>query len=137
MEPDDLDALVAAARQAAVHAYAPFSRYRVGAALRTASGEIVTGVNVENSSFGLSNCAERSAVFGARTKGLVDPANARIAAVAIHASGGPMPFPCGACRQVLSEFSSPSTVVIVDGDGETVRTTMGELLPRAFRLEGS
>ncbi len=130
-----IEALVVAARETANFAYAPYSRYRVGAALLTASGEIVVGANVENSSYGLSNCAERSAVFVARAAGLVDPRDAKLAAVAIHGPAGQMPWPCGACRQVLHEFGDAGTVVLVDGSEGTVRTTLGELLPRAFRME--
>ncbi len=126
--------LVEAARRAAEAAYAPFSEYAVGAALLTAFGEVVTGCNVENSSYGLSMCAERNAVFAARARGLVDPASAPLKAVAIHAPRPPAPQPCGACRQVLREFAGPELPVWVDGPGGTERTTLGELLPRAFVL---
>jgi len=134
MSPDRLDELVAAAREAASAAYAPFSRYAVGAALLTASGEIVTGCNVENSSYGLSMCAERGAMFAARARGLVDPRTAPPVALAIHAPKPPPAWPCGACRQVMHEFAPGDLVVIVDGPGGTSRTTLGALLPRAFLL---
>jgi cytidine deaminase len=126
--------LVAAAREAAGRAYAPYSGYRVGAALATAGGEIVTGCNVENASYGLSLCAERAAVLAARDRGLVDPQAGSPVAVAIHAAGEAMPWPCGACRQVLREFAGDELVVLVDGPEGTVTTTLGELLPRAFVL---
>jgi homotetrameric cytidine deaminase len=127
--------LVEAARAVAAHAFAPYSGYRVGAAIATSSGDIVAGANVENSSYGLSMCAERSAVFAAVSRGLVG-AGAPIAAVCVHAPVGPAPWPCGACRQVLSEFADPSLVVVVDGVDGMNRTTLGDLLPHAFRLEG-
>jgi cytidine deaminase len=131
MDPDVLEA----ARQAAQAAWAPYSGYRVGAALVTAFGEIVTGCNVENASYGLSICAERTAVFSARARGLVDPANAPLKGVVIHAPEGPPPRPCGACRQVLAEFGGDDLPVVIDGPGGTRETTLGALLPDAFRLE--
>lgn len=134
MSPDRVEELVAAAREAASAAYAPYSKYVVGAALLTASGEIVTGCNVENSSYGLAICAERNAVFAARSRGLIDPRTAPLAAVAIHTPKPPVGWPCGACRQVLHEFASPEMPVIVDGPDGTSQTTLGALLPRAFSL---
>lgn len=128
--------LIEAARNAATRAYAPFSDYRVGAALLTASGEIVTGCNVENSSYGLSICAERAAVFAARLAGLADPKGAPVVAVAIHASRPPVAWPCGACRQVLHEFAGDDLRVLVDGPDGVEEMRLAELLPRAFRLEG-
>jgi cytidine deaminase len=127
--------LVEAARSAARAAYAPYSEYRVGAALLTASGEIVSGCNVESSSYGLSMCAERNAVFAARLRGLVDPDAAPLAAVCVHSSGRAVPWPCGACRHVLREFAAEELPVIVDGPEGTVHTTLGALLPHAFFLE--
>ena len=127
------DALVHAAREAATTAYAKYSRYSVGAAILTASGDIVRGCNVENASYGLSLCAERNAIFSARTRGLVDPKSAPVRAIAIHAPKGSMPLPCGACRQVLWEFGDESVPVIIDGVEGRVTKTLGELLPDAFR----
>ena len=135
MSPERTEELVEAARRVAAEAYARYSDYAVGAAVLTASGEIVAGCNVENASYGLSMCAERNAVFAARARGLVDPSGARLAAVAVHASTAPTPWPCGACRQVLREFAGDSLPVFVDGPEGTVETTLGELLPRSFRLE--
>lgn len=135
MAPDRSRELVEVARQAAAAAYAPYSSYRVGAALLTASGEIVTGCNVENASYGLSICAERNAVFAARARGLVDPKEAPLAAVAVHSPGGSTPWPCGACRQVLWEFGGKDLPVIVSGREGAVDTTLGELLPNGFVLE--
>lgn len=136
MDTQQARKLVEAARNAARSAYAPYSDYAVGAAVLTDSGEIVTGCNVENSSYGLSICAERSAVFAARDRGLLDPAGAPLRAVAVHSPGAIMPWPCGACRQVLREFGSPDLPVLVDGADGTEASTVGELLPNAFRMEG-
>lgn len=126
--------LVLAARAAAARAVAPYSGYRVGAAVLTASGEIVAGGNVENASFGLSMCAERAAVFAAAGRGLVSR-DAPLRGVCVHAPAPPDPWPCGACRQVLWEFADTGLTVLVDGPGGLVRTTLGELLPHGFRLE--
>jgi homotetrameric cytidine deaminase len=134
MPEDRSRELLDAARNAADRAWAPYSRYPVGAALLTASGEIVTGANVENASYGLSMCAERSAVFAARSRGLVDRETAPLAGVAVHAAGAAFPWPCGACRQVLWEFADESLPVWIAGRDGVVSTTLGELLPKAFRL---
>jgi cytidine deaminase len=135
MDSPSRNSLVAAAREAAERAHAPYSEYRVGAAVLTQAGEVVAGCNVENASYGLSICAERVAVFVARARGLADRRTAPLAAVAIHAPKGPMPWPCGACRQVLSEFAPAGTVILVNGAEGTLESTLGELLPRAFTLE--
>lgn len=135
MDAQLAEKLVAAAREAAAAAYAPYSDYRVGTALLTASGEIVTGCNVENGTYGLSICAERCAVFAARARGLVDPRTAPLRAVAVHSPGKSTPWPCGACRQVLSEFAGPELPVLIDGREGTVESTLGTLLPSSFRLE--
>jgi cytidine deaminase len=122
--------LVEAARAARANAYAPYSRYAVGAAVRTTDGRIFTGCNIENASYGLSICAERVALFSAVAQG----AHA-IEAVAIITQEGATP--CGACRQVLMEFAPyPDTCWVILATPETVvaRHTLAELLPRAFRL---
>jgi cytidine deaminase len=137
MDEGKLRELVKAARQAASAAYAPYSEYRVGAALLTESGQIVSACNVESSSYGLSICAERAAVFAARARGLVDPESAKLVAVAVHSPGPSVPWPCGACRHVLREFAAESLPVIVDGPQGTVEKSLGELLPHAFFLERS
>jgi cytidine deaminase len=126
--------LIQAAREAAGRAYAPYSDYHVGAALLTASGEIVSGCNVENGSYGLSICAERNAVFAARARGLVDPSVSPLRAVAIYVGSGVMPWPCGACRQVLKEFAGAETPVYVLGPDGIVESTLGALIPNAFFL---
>jgi cytidine deaminase len=122
--------LVAAARAAREHAYAPYSGYRVGAALLTEDGAVVTGANVENASFSLGLCAERAAVVAAVAAG-----HRRFTTIAVAASGPEPARPCGACRQVLYEFpAGPDLEVVCAGeDGERfLVTTLGELLPQAF-----
>jgi cytidine deaminase len=108
------------------HAYAPYSDYAVGAALLGADGEIYTGVNVENASYPLSMCAERNAIFKAVSQGMRS-----FEAIAVASDNGGSP--CGACRQVLSEFSLDMLVLILNAAGEiTLETTVAELLPHAF-----
>ena len=123
MNPADL---MNEARKAAENAYAPYSKFRVGAALQMADGTVITGVNVENRSFGLSNCAERTALFSAITIGNKD---VRGIAVAGPDAWEPLP-PCGACRQVISEFCSPETPIYYDdADGGFITSSVGELYP--------
>lgn len=122
------DALVAAAQVAREHAYAPYSRYRVGAAILLPDGEIVSGANVENASYGLSNCAERSAVFTAVSQGARE-----ILAVAVATENAGSP--CGACRQVLAEFGGDIPVLLVDAAGRARETTLYALLPDHFGPE--
>lgn len=122
--------LIARAIEVSRHAYAPYSNFHVGAALLTESGEIIAGCNVENASYGLTICAERNAIFASVAKDI-----RKFKAVAIVADGDVPPFPCGACRQVLSEFCGPATPVYiasVQRPDVITRTTMGELLPHAF-----
>jgi len=119
--------LIDLANEARRRAYAPYSNFRVGAALRTRSGRVFTGVNIENAAYPTSMCAERTAVFKAVSEGDKD---FEIIAV-VNDTGG---TPCGGCRQVLSEFGTETVVVIADGSGRIVReTTVGELLPEAFQ----
>ncbi len=114
------------AREAARFSYSPYSHFPVGAALLCADGTIVTGTNVENRSFGLSNCAERSALFAAVSRGLTV-----FLAIAVSTPTSETPTsPCGACRQALSEFCPPETPLYFAGKtGGHVATTIGELLP--------
>lgn len=114
--------------QAAVEfAYVPYSHFAVGAALRTADGEVITGANVENASYGMTMCAERNAVFAAVAAG-----KRRFDAIAVYADAESVP-PCGACRQVMSEFA-PSLRVIFRRGGQPVVMTLDELLPEQFKL---
>ena len=123
------DELVARAVAVRRHAYAPYSKYAVGAALLGQSGAVYEGVNVENAAYPSSICAERSAVFSAVSSGERD-----YAAVAVASENGGSP--CGACRQVLAEFGLDITVLLVDAQGTIVlETTVGELLPEAFGPE--
>jgi cytidine deaminase len=113
-------------------AYAPYSHYRVGAALLAADGTTYTGCNVENASYGLTNCAERTALFTAVAAG-----QRVFRALAVVADGEALPFPCGACRQVLAEFCSPSMpvhVASVSRPGAARTVPLGRLLPHSFRL---
>ena len=126
MNEINLNELFAQARKAADDAYAPYSKFRVGAALLTADGTVITGCNVENRSFGLTNCAERTAVFKAVSMG-----HRSFTALAISTPDSEIPVgPCGACRQVLSEFMQPASPVLFAGSGtEKVETTIGILYP--------
>jgi homotetrameric cytidine deaminase len=124
--------LLEAAREAAQRAYAPYSGFRVGAALRLTGGEIVTGTNVENVSYGLTICAERSALVRAVSQ--FGP-ELRIEAVAIANLNEAASPPCGACRQVLAEFILPDAPVIFPvAEGERTMS-FSELLPLAFEME--
>jgi cytidine deaminase len=118
-----------AAHAAAAHAYAPYSKFRVGAALLFDDGSIVTGCNVENMSYGLTSCAERNAVFRAVSE---RGAGRRIVAVAVtNLNGEPSP-PCGACRQVLNEFVAPDAVIYFAGKEGVVTQSFNDLLPYRF-----
>jgi len=121
------DALVAAARAARAHAVATFSGFKVGAALETADGTIVTGCNVENASYGLTICAERVAIFKALSDG--HRQFTRIAVVADTASPTP---PCGACRQIIWEFCGDVPVVMANLTAVTATLQMKDLLPLPF-----
>jgi cytidine deaminase len=121
--------LMAEAEKARKRAYAPYSKFAVGAALLTSSGEVVHGCNVENSSFGLSNCAERTALFKAVSDG-----RRGFVAVAVTAGPGHAAAPCGACRQVLHEFAPTMWVYYRDAKGGIVRRRLSALLADGFRL---
>ncbi len=120
--------LVKLAFDAKEYAYAPYSNFRVGAALLTDNDRVYTGVNVENVSFGATCCAERTAVFKAVSEGVKV-----IKAIAIASDSDEMIFPCGICRQVLAEFGSEDMKVIcTKKNGEYKIYTLGELMPEAF-----
>lgn len=124
----DLTELRAAARAARANAYDRYSQFAVGAAIETAGGRRFTGANVENASFGLTICAERTAVFAAVLAG-----EREIAAVAVSGPEGVTTPPCGACRQVLAEFAAPDVpLTYARADGGWTDTTVGALLPVAF-----
>ncbi len=124
MSPEEL---LERARAAASGAYAPYSAFQVGAALVTEGGRVEAAANVENASYGLSMCAERSAVFAMAGAGADDR---RIATIAIASPDAAPCFPCGACRQVLHEFGCRT--VVVEQDGTPLVLAFGDLLPHAF-----
>lgn len=119
-----------AARAAAAHAYAPYSKFPVGAAVLTADGTRYVGCNVENASFGLTNCAERTAVFNAVAAG-----HREITCVAIHTPTATPTAPCGACRQVLREFGASMQVIATCDGPDRIETTLNQLLPNSFGPE--
>jgi len=123
--------LFRSARKAMKNAYAPFSHFRVGAAVLTAKGEIYIGCNVENSSYGMTNCAERTAIFSAVAKSGPD---LEIRAVAVTNDHGVPCSPCGACRQVIFEFG-PRAIIFYEGAKGPKQSTISDLLPEGFRLK--
>jgi cytidine deaminase len=129
MRKNSKQRLIAAALQARAGAVAPYSRFRVGAALLTAGGEVITGANVESVSYGLTCCAERVALFKALTQGERD-----FVALAIVARLARGPVPCGACRQLLAEYAPLAKVWVADsGHAKAVRAfKVASLLPQAF-----
>ena len=124
--------LIRAALEARERAYAKYSNFRVGAALLTADGQIFSGCNVENVSYGLTICAERAAVFAAVASG-----QQTFERLALAISGGATP--CGACRQVLFEFAPNLSILIIDADRLQVvkEVNLRDLLPAAFKMETS
>jgi cytidine deaminase len=120
-------ALVAAARRAREHAHAAFSRFKVGAALETADGAVITGCNIENATYGLTICAERVAIFKALSEG-----HRRFTRVAIVADTAAPTPPCGACRQILWEFGGNLEIVLANLSEETGRYELKDLLPLPF-----
>jgi cytidine deaminase len=123
------------ATEVAHHAYAPYSHFRVGAALLLADGNIVTGCNVENASYRLTVCAEQAAI--ATAVSLHGP-GIRIRAIAVANLNATASQPCGACRQTIHEFSTPNTIVFFPAEaGAIAQATIADLLPAAFLLENS
>ncbi|MDD3852030.1 MAG: cytidine deaminase [Syntrophomonadaceae bacterium] len=121
--------LIELSRQAQTGAYVPYSGFKVGAALLTNTGRIYTGANIENASYGLTVCAERIAVFKA-----INDGEKEFDCIAITASRG-WPYPCGACRQVLAEFSPHMKVIVSDENNSTREYLLTELLPQTFSLD--
>lgn len=134
MKCEQVERLVAAAKAAAERAYAPYSRFKVGAALLQADGTVQPGCNVENAAYGPTNCAERTALFAAIAAG---QAPRSFEAIAVIGDTDEPITPCGTCRQVMVELCRPDMpVVLANRSGTSVRlTTVGELLPGAFSLE--
>jgi cytidine deaminase len=123
------------ATEVAHHAYAPYSHFRVGAALLLADGNIITGCNVENASYRLTVCAEQAAI--ATAVSLHGP-GIRIRAIAVANLNATASQPCGACRQTIHEFSTPDTIVFFPAEaGAIAQATIADLLPAAFLLENS
>ena len=122
------ETLIHHARLARQNAYAPYSRYPVGAAVLTADGKIFTGSNIENAVYPLGLCAERVAIFKAVSEGYRD----FVAIAVVTENGG---SPCGSCRQVMHEFAPEMTVFIADDQGHIHRTSVPELLPDSFSAE--
>jgi len=131
LSANDRKRLVQAARIAMKHAYAPYSHFKVGAALLTSKGKLFSGCNVDNSSYGLTNCAERTAIFAAIAE--VGPA-LDIRAIAVLNDQGVPCSPCGACRQVIYEFGPDATVIFQSSKGWK-ESHITELLPEGFRLK--
>ncbi|HUO83505.1 MAG TPA: cytidine deaminase [Thermoanaerobaculia bacterium] len=127
MEPPDRARLIEEAKKAREMAVAPFSGFRVGAALLTGDGTIVHGCNIENCTYGLTVCAERVAVFSALATGHRNFASIAVVTQSEHPSS-----PCGPCRQILWEFCGDIPVVLANLEGETRRTSVGELFPLPF-----
>ena len=120
--------LVEKAKEASQKSYSPYSKFKVGAAIKTKSGKIFTGTNVENSSYGLSMCAERIAVFKAVSEGYRE-----FEEIAIYCDSEILFSPCGACRQVLAEFN-PHIKIYYGNDSKIVETNLDILLPNSFNL---
>jgi len=130
---NDADALIAQARDVAGRAYAPYSNFRVGAAIHDARGNVYVGCNVESVSYGLTICAERNAIFAAIAAGGRRPFSA-LALTCLDAPGRCMP--CGACRQVIEEHFAPDAPIYVDGGpGPSQQFTAAQLLPFAFQMD--
>lgn len=128
MEDKIIRDLVKAAKDAMGYAYVPYSNYPVGAALLTKDDKIITGCNIENASYGLTNCAERTALFKAVSEGITD-----FKTIAIICKGDLFASPCGACRQVIAEFLDQGTQVILANEKEEYQlSTVEKLLPGAF-----
>ena len=123
----DEEKLIAAARQAREHAHAPFSEFRVGAAVRTKSGRTFSGCNVENASYGLTICAERVAIFKAVSEG-----EREFDAIAVVTDADALTPPCGACRQIIWEFCGDVPVILANLKGKVERESSSKLLPRPF-----
>lgn len=121
--------LIEISKKAQGFAYVPYSKFKVGAALLCRDGSVYTGCNIENATYGATNCAERTAVFKAVSEG-----KREFDAISITSSGKGLTFPCGICRQVLSEFSPEIKVILEDENGELRTFMLSELLPHSFTL---
>lgn len=122
--------LLSIADKAMENAYAPYSDFKVGAALLCKDGTVFTGCNIENATYGATNCAERTAIFKAVSEGQRD-----FEAIAIVSSGGGETFPCGICRQVMAEFAPELKIILRDEKNTEHIYTLMELLPKSFSLD--
>ena len=120
--------LLEKAKEAAQKAYAPYSHFQVGAALLTQEGKVYSGCNIENASYGATNCAERTAIFKAVSEG-----ETSFSKIAVVAADGSTAYPCGICLQVMNEFM-PDGLVVLEEQGACVRYSLRELLPKGFTL---
>ena len=126
----DYKQLMDKAKEASKMSYSPFSRFAVGAALIAKSGKIYSGCNIENSSFGMTNCAERTAIFKAVSEG-----EREILAIAIYSPNSDNCYPCGACRQVMFEFQEDDEIIVITEDcGKLDARKLSEFLPFGFRI---
>jgi cytidine deaminase len=123
----EFDSLIVAAKQARENAHAPFSNFRVGAAVRANSGRVYTGCNIENATLGLTCCAERVAIFKALSEG-----ERGFDAIAVVTDGEALTPPCGACRQIIWEFCGDIPVLLANLSGKVEKETSAGLLPRQF-----
>lgn len=124
--------LLKLASEARKNSYSPYSKFRVGAALLTKSGKIYTGCNIENATYGATCCAERTAIYKAISEG-----EKEFEAIAVQGDNDGLTFPCGICRQVMSEFSPNIQIVLGDNDGNIKRFELEQLLPHAFYKQDS
>src|ERR1700694_4011039 len=131
LNEQQIEELLIAARQATAQASAPFSKFYVGAAILAQTGGIFTGCNVENSSYGLTNCAERTAIFTAVAAGALSAEHDLIAVAVVNREGA-VCSPCGACRQVIFEFGPQAVVIYRASSGEIAQTKAKDLLPERF-----
>jgi cytidine deaminase len=131
LSDEQREQLIQSAREAMQHAYAPYSHFKVGAALVTHDGKIFTGCNVENASYGLTNCAERTAIFSAVSQ---SKSGLKIRAIAVMNDQNVPCSPCGACRQVIAEFGADAVVLFLGAEGWK-QAQISELLPEGFRLK--
>lgn len=122
------EGLIRSAMKAKERAYAPYSKFRVGACILS-SGKIYQGFNIENVSYSITICAERVAAINAILNGALD-----FEKIVIASDGKEFPYPCGACLQFLSEFAQDMDVILVNGEGKIKRTTLKELFPKPFRV---
>ena len=132
LSADQQEHLLSAASRAMAHAYAPYSKFRVGAAILLEDGQVFSGCNVENVSFGLTNCAERTAIFSAVAA--LGPEQVKIRAVAVVNDRGVACSPCGACRQVIAEFGRNAEIIFLGPSG-IKRSPLETLLPDCFTSE--